>query len=84
MKLRQAEVRVRAAPHLLLHDGTECIYLEGNRKQLQPSNITVRFSGEAPTMDVDISGTFLVYDTKDETVAPRVATVVGHVRAQVK
>jgi hypothetical protein len=72
------------APSSERSDTPDGIYLDGNRRQLEPSNITVRFQGDKPAMEIDLSGTFLMYDTRDENAAPKVANVNGHLVAQVK
>jgi hypothetical protein len=72
------------APSNERSDTPDGIYLDGNRKQLEPSNITVRFQGDKPAMEIDLSGTFLMYDTRDENASPKVANVNGHLVAQVK
>jgi hypothetical protein len=71
-------------------DTPDGIFLDGNRKQLQASNVTVHFEADATDPDhpkamaVDISGTFLLFDTHDDNVPPKVVPVVAHLAAEVK
>jgi hypothetical protein len=65
-------------------DSLNGIFLDGNRQQLQPLRIQVKFEGAEPTMSVSISGHFLQVDTKDETVPTREAQVTARLEAEVK
>lgn len=53
------------------------IFLDGNRKQLQPDQVTFRIDGDDPEMTLTMGGTFLEFDTRDEKIPPRLVPVSG-------
>jgi hypothetical protein len=71
-------------------DSPDGIFLDGNKKQLQPSNVTVHFEADATAGDepkvmaVDVSGNFLLFDTHDDTIPPKLVPVVGHLAAELR
>lgn len=45
------------------------IFLDGNRKQLQPSDVAVQFVGPPDRLEIELRGTFMLFDLeKDETL----------------
>jgi hypothetical protein len=79
-----------AAPSSERSDSPDGIFLDGNKQQLQASNVTVRFEADATdpehpkAMAVDITGTFLMFDTHDDNVPAKLVPVVAHLAAEVK
>ncbi len=51
------------------------IFLEGRRWVLQPGDVKVAFEGTASPLAVHVTGTFLMFDTDDETAKPTRAQV---------
>jgi len=65
-------------------DSPDGIFLDGNRYQLQPSDVSVRIEGDGPMMTVYLSGNFQLFDTKDEKVPSRLVPVTATLIAKVK
>jgi hypothetical protein len=57
------------------------IFLEGRRWVLQPSDVNVTFSGATSPLEVQLSGTFLLFDSNDETAKPKTAEVTAKLSA---
>ena len=51
---------------------------------LQPDNVKVSFEGTSSPMDVQLNGTFLMFDTSDETAKPKRAQVSAKLVAAVQ
>ena len=60
------------------------IFLEGRRWVLQPDVVKVSFEGTGSPLDVQVSGTFLMFDTNDETAKPKRAQVAAKLVAAVQ
>jgi len=60
------------------------IFLQGNRYQLQPSNVKIELRGESPKMEAWVSGTFLMFDLRDDTAPGRLIAVAGRLNVEVK
>jgi hypothetical protein len=65
-------------------DSPNGIFLDGNRLQLQPSQLQVKFEGDEKSMGVMLSGSFLEFETRDDTAAPKQVRVVSKMEVQVK
>ncbi len=59
------------------------IFLNSDRQVLQPMDVTVRFTGRPPTVNVFIKGTFWMYHADDTERAPMSVPVIGAVQAEV-
>jgi hypothetical protein len=57
------------------------IFLEGRRWVLQPSDVNVTFTGASSPLEVQLSGTFLLFDSNDETAKPNTAEVTAKLSA---
>jgi hypothetical protein len=73
-----------SAPGTERDDTPYGVFLEGRRWVLQPANLTFTFAGSAPSVDVAMNGTFLLFDTSDATAKPKQATVTGKISAAVQ
>lgn len=60
------------------------IFLDGNRLQLQPLQIQVKFDGDERSMSVMLSGQFIEFETRDDTTVPRQVQVLSKMLAEVK
>ena len=60
------------------------IFLDGNRIQLQPSDIVVRIEGEGSMMTVYLFGNFQIFDTHNEKVPSRIVPVTATFNARVR
>ena len=59
------------------------LFLDGHRSQLQPQDVKVRFTPAVNgLMKVELSGTFLLVDTRDDAAPTRVVPVAGWFLAQ--
>lgn len=58
-------------------DSPNGVFLDGDRKHLQPYKVDLAFSGSAPTIQVALSGQFLLFETRQTNTAPRVVWVQG-------
>jgi hypothetical protein len=65
-------------------DSPDGIFLNGNRIQLQPADVSVRVEGEAPSMIVYLSGNFHAFDTRDEKAPVRLLPVTATLHVNVK
>ena len=65
-------------------DSPNGIFLDGNRLQLQPSQMQVRFEGDETSMGVMLSGTFLQFETRDDTIAPKQVHVAAKLEVEVR
>src|SRR5207248_1810677 len=65
-------------------DSPNGIFLDGNRLQLQPQQIQVKFDGDESTMTLMLSGQFLQFETRDDTVVPKRVAVISKVDAEVR
>lgn len=72
------------APSSERDDSPYGIFLEGRRWVLQPADVRVAFEGTNSPLSVTISGTFLMFDTNDDTAKPKRAQVVAQLRAAVQ
>jgi len=59
------------------------IFLEGDRKQLQPHKVRIDFSLADGELTLDLHGEFLMFDMQEET-APVKVEVRGHLTAQLE
>jgi hypothetical protein len=65
-------------------DSPNGIFLDGNRLQLQPAQMQVKFDGDDTSMGVTLSGTFLEFDTHDDTIAPKRVNVVSKMEVEIR
>jgi hypothetical protein len=60
------------------------IFLDGGRIQLQPLQMQVSFEGDESSMTATVSGRFLEFATRDDTVPPKQVNVVSKMDLVVK
>jgi hypothetical protein len=72
------------APSSDRSDSPDGIFLDGNRLQLQPSDMSVRIEGEGPTMTVFLAGNFQAFDTHDDKAPVRLVPVAATLSVRVK
>jgi hypothetical protein len=72
------------APTSERDDSPYGIFLEGRRWVLQPDDVKVAFEGSASPLDVQVTGTFLMFDTTDETAKPKRAQIAAKLNASVQ
>ena len=72
------------APSNERSDSPDGIFLDGNRLQLQPGDISVRIEGESPLMTVYLSGNFQLFDTHDDKVPSRLVPVMATLSVKVR
>lgn len=65
-------------------DSPNGIFLDGNRLQLQPQQIQVKFEGDESNMTLMLSGQFLQFETRDDTVIPKHVVVRSSLLAEVR
>jgi hypothetical protein len=65
-------------------DSPNGIFLDGNRLQLQPADIQVKFEGDNSPMNVTLAGQFLQFETHDDTIAPKRVAVIARMDVDVK
>ncbi|HEV2294891.1 MAG TPA: hypothetical protein VGR35_13645 [Tepidisphaeraceae bacterium] len=71
------------APSSERDDSPYGIFLEGRRWVLQPADVRVTFEGSSSPLDVQVSGTFLMFDSNDETAKPHHVKVHANLTATV-
>lgn len=60
------------------------IYLDGRKRQLQPSDVVVQFDGSTTPLTVVLRGTFLLFEaSQDHTIPGRLVPVAGDLEANV-
>jgi hypothetical protein len=79
-----AMVQYQAPQSTEREDSPNGIFLEGGKKQLQPDNIKVEFESAGSKMAVRMTGTFVIFDTQDETIPSRQVPVSTRLLAVVK
>jgi hypothetical protein len=72
------------APSSERSDSPDGIFLDGNRLQLQPADMSIRIEGEGPAMTVFLSGNFQMFDTHDDKSEPKLVAVSATLAARVK
>ena len=72
------------APSSERDDSPYGIFLEGRRWVLQPADVRVAFEGSGSPLDVQVTGTFLMFDTNDPTAKPHRAKVLAKLSATVQ
>jgi hypothetical protein len=72
------------APSNERSDSPDGIFLDGNRLELQPADISFRLEGEPPMMTVWLTGNFQLFDAHDDKVPARMVPVMGTLSAHVK
>ena len=72
------------APNSDRTDSPNGIFLDGSRLQLQPSQMQVKFEGDDSSMSVLLSGQFLQFETRDDTIAPTRVQVMSKLEPQLK
>jgi hypothetical protein len=72
------------APSSERSDSPDGIFLDGNRLQLQPADMSVRIEGEGPALTVYLSGNFQIFDTHDERSEPKLVPVTATLTARIK
>jgi hypothetical protein len=65
-------------------DSPNGIFLDGNRLQLQPQQIQVKFEGDESNMILTLSGQFLMFDTRNDTLVPKQVAVGSRLEADVR
>ena len=65
-------------------DSPNGIFLDGNRIQLQPSQMQVKFEGDESSLSVMLSGQFLQFETRDDTTPPVHVQVTSKLEPQMK
>ena len=60
------------------------IFLDGGRLQLEPLQMQVKFEGDDASMGAIITGNFLEFETRDDTVVPKRVKVTSKMEAEVK
>ena len=65
-------------------DSPNGIFLDGNRLQLQPQQIQVKFDGDESNMSLMVSGYFLQFETRDDTIVPKRVLVRSSLEAEVR
>jgi hypothetical protein len=64
-------------------DSTDGIFLKGQRYHLQPSDVTVTFTGASPMVIVNVQGSFYQFDMNQSTLEGKLMKVQGSVNATV-
>ncbi len=59
------------------------IFLEGNRKQLQPSDVAVQFVGPPERLEIELRGTFMLFDLEKDEKLGVLTPVTGKFNASV-
>ncbi|MGB7158901.1 MAG: hypothetical protein WBD40_12585 [Tepidisphaeraceae bacterium] len=73
------------APSSERDDSPYGIFLEGRRWVLQPAEVRVAFEGSGTTsIEVQLNGTFLIFDSENETAKPKRAIVAAKLPAAVQ
>lgn len=67
-----------------LQDSTTGIFLNGARRQMQPSDVKVTFAKEGDVVAASIAGTFLIFESHDVAGPVQKAEVKGKLEAAVK
>ncbi len=65
-------------------DSPDGIFLEGDRRQLQPHDVHVQFTRAGDDLQVELSGTFLMFGGRDEKSAPVPVPVQGSLVAELE
>jgi hypothetical protein len=65
-------------------DSPNGIFLDGNRQQLQPATMQVKFIGDETSMQVQLSGEFLQFNPRDDSVAPKRVGVMAQLDTEVR
>jgi|GEM_PF-5294104 len=65
-------------------DTMDGFFLEGSRYQLQAQNAKIEISGELPHVHATLSGTFLMFSLKDDTLPGKLVAVEGRLQVDVK
>lgn len=60
------------------------IFLEGRRWILQPADVHIAFEGTGSPVNVRLAGTFLMFDSNDDTAKPHRANVAADLSATVQ
>lgn len=74
------------APSMQRADRPFGIFLNGDSRQLQPYNIQVSFQTQGPDVMVNIlpGSQFLMFDTRDDSAAPKLVQVSGSLLAELE
>ncbi|HEV8605778.1 MAG TPA: hypothetical protein VGQ99_10450 [Tepidisphaeraceae bacterium] len=65
-------------------DAPDGIFLEGDKKMLQPYDLRVAFSQTGPIYTIDFAGQFLLFQSKDEAAPSKTVLVRGTLLAELE
>ena len=65
-------------------DAPDGIFLDGDKRMLQPYNLRVAFSQTGKVYTIEIGGEFLMFNSKEEATAPRTVQVRGTLMAELE
>jgi hypothetical protein len=65
-------------------DAPDGIFLEGDKRMLQPYNLRVAFSQTGNVYTIELGGQFLMFNSKDEATAPKTVAVRGTLMAELE
>jgi hypothetical protein len=65
-------------------DAPDGIFLDGDKRMLQPFNLRVAFSQTGTVYTIEIGGDFLLFQNKEEATAPKTVQVRGTLMAELE
>jgi len=65
-------------------DAPDGIFLDGDKRMLQPYVLNVGFSQTGKVYTIDIGGEFLLFNSKEEATAPKTVLVRGTLMAELE
>ncbi len=65
-------------------DAPDGIFLDGDKRMLQPYNLRVAFSQTGKVYTIEIGGEFLLFQNKEEATAPKTLQVRGTLMAELE
>ena len=83
-QLPNSDPFVYKAPSSEANDSPNGIFLDGNHIRLQPSMMQIKFENADPGLVVVLSGQFLQFETRDDTLAPQHVQAAARLDAVVK
>ena len=82
-KLAASDVHWKAAS-IERVDAPDGIFLDGDKRMLQPYDLRVAFSQTGKVYTIEIGGEFLMFNSKEEATAPRTVQVRGTLMAELE
>ncbi len=65
-------------------DAPDGVFLDGDKRMLQPYNLRVAFSQTGKVYTIEIGGEFLMFNSKEEATAPKTVQVRGILMAELE